>query len=1007
MDELTSHLLKAAPDKKYLLVIDDIQYLSDYIFNNIKDIVNALKKSSVYKNIGIVLISNKKIPPITESVASTIYCPRWNEIEIEQLLLLKKIDIQDEIKSYCKLMVSTCGGHPLVALALARKAPKIVDLLLLRPKSLPALYDEELTNEITGILFNDLLKDEDHRDFVLRLSVLIFRFDLALADFVSTNIKPELRTPVKLMFENLKGTVIEGDEQLSYSVAFIFSKIAQEYLTKTQKQEIWDQAGNYIITPKDRIYSADKMIDAIYYSILAQKFEKVFYWTSFLISLISQKPPSREQMKYILDRLSIVETLTFPDNKKLRLPYFMALFSIAAKYAEIDELDKSNAILNKLLRYPIGQDEIPEQVPKSADYINNAARFFYFLNLLKIKDASSALKILNQCDVNLFIEINLSATEDISFLHAAIQQGQANDFPIDFIGEIMRTVSLNDNLLLGELFECFVSLGFKACKEKNRSVLNIILNNENLKYLPLRCMFLNVAYATYELESNNPAECINIIEEILKSISLLKVESNKIMVKIHQMRGDAFFNIRNREKAFKEYNNSLVFITETTKSFDYAWANYRMGICASDIDDSITFFTNASNGFNDIEMLDFKARSDGECAVSHYQKGEIEKAFSIIVDLANGYYLEGIEEYGPAIAIGLATSNRLISELKKELIDESSSPDKVGPKLEREVFAKVLDEVKPEAGICTAYYIISDVFECLNNKEKQIYSLKISFNGEPINEVEQNAKKLLVGLNLIVLLTEQHNAEEAKEIIYNLFNEYKENDFELARVWVYYIFSKNEELLKHGKIPLHDYNTIVDAVEMNVDKLSGTVRYWWLSEIYKRKGGINGVTNEKEYNPDFLSHALEYAIMSNNFEVMIDAGYHIGFRYLSKIKTLKKLAEIHLIVVLGISNDTRDISRLEIVGTNLKNLWSTLRIRKLTVTDLNYFNNLTERSKRVIEKSPDDLHAPLMIIFLLLINHVESDSNYNKALIWAINKIKNDLDKIPSEDYEYIKHLFT
>jgi hypothetical protein len=434
LDELTSHLLRAVPTNKYLLVIDDIQYLSDSILDYFKDIITVLKKSPIYKNIGIILISNKKVHPISGAVALPILCPPWNEIEIEQLLLLNKIKIQDEIKSYCKLMVSTCGGHPLVALAIAKKAPKIIDLLPLKPKSLPALYDEELTNEITRILFEDLLRDADHRDFVLRLSILIFRFDLDLADIVSTNIKPELRTPAKLMFENLKGTVIEGDDQLSYSVAFIFSKIAQTYLTEKQKQDIWDIVSNYLITPKDRIYNADKMIDAIYYSILAKKLEKVFYLTSFLIYMISQKPPTKEQIKYILDRLSIVEGLKFPDDNKLRLPYFMALFPIATQYTEIDELDKSNTILNKLVTYPLTNNDIPKQIEISADYLNTATRFFYFLNLLRTKNASSALKILNGSEVNYFIKIGLSPTRDISFLHVAIQQGELNDFPTDFIG---------------------------------------------------------------------------------------------------------------------------------------------------------------------------------------------------------------------------------------------------------------------------------------------------------------------------------------------------------------------------------------------------------------------------------------------------------------------------------------------------------------------------------------------------------------------------------------------
>lgn len=73
---------------------------------------------------------------------------------------------------YLEILQTMSSGHPLVALALTQKYPSAAALLL-NSLSGPSLGDEDLADEIKQLLFNELIRDSDLRNFVIRLSQLI------------------------------------------------------------------------------------------------------------------------------------------------------------------------------------------------------------------------------------------------------------------------------------------------------------------------------------------------------------------------------------------------------------------------------------------------------------------------------------------------------------------------------------------------------------------------------------------------------------------------------------------------------------------------------------------------------------------------------------------------------------------------------------------------------------------------------------------------------------------
>lgn len=998
--ELSAYILQSKIDKKYLVVIDNAEQLLNNAIANVIDILNLIVNTSI----GIILVSSKKLKSYLGNIATEIYCPIWNKEEIEQLLNLSKIEIEDDIKKYSELLVMFSGGHPLIALNLAKRASKTIDLLPIKPNTAPALYDEDLTEEVKQFLFNDLLKDNDYRDFILRLSILVFLFDLSLMQFIASNIKPALRTPVNLMLENFKGILIEGDDRLGYQIAFIFKQVAMKYLTDEQKKEIYNKVGLYLMTPKNNVINSDNAVNAIFYAIMAGNLNNALLWTMMLL-YPRDKSFTKEQYKYLLSRLSIIEALNFPKEKEMKLIYTAVLFSVAITYTKIEEINKSNELLKKLLTNPLEENDISSKLQVSAEQINTTVNIYLVLNLIQMKDFDTALDIINHIHVKTFIDFNLKIFKDINFLHILIQSGKLKSFPERFIREMLKIISLKDDLLLDELFLCFTRLGIIARREKDYTSLKEILERKEYTQNSLWNLFAKIAYAQYDLESHNAKECLRITEDILNSIESQNIESKRLKSDVFQMRGDAFYQLEDYKDALAEYGKCQTLSGNDTKSFDYAWSNYRMGLSTTDDIAAVEYFNNASNSFNKLGYLNLKSRSEGERAAALYQKGEIKEAFNIIFGLAEGYYLKHISEYGPVVAIGLGATWRLISELEGKPFEEKSENGRVHPKLEKRVFSRVLDIAKPEAGICCAYSIFSMVYKLLGERERQIESLKIAFNGTPIIEADKSTK-VVSGLELMVLYLEQDDIKGAIEIIEKLFSETIDYGYLNNRPFLCYIFPKIEEtLLKEGKLSISSYRNILDVIEKNIDPFPEIKKYWWLAEVYMRKGGIDGITEEKYYNPNLLLKSWTYAIKSKNYNVMGKTGHQIGFRYYGKANSFQKIAEIHLSIVLSVCNDGDEISRLEIVGKNLRNFWSVVTYRKLTETDLSYWKNLSERTKSIIIKAPEDLHPPLMILFILLANRVEDIDEYKKARIWAADKIKNNLNKIPSEECKYIMHF--
>jgi hypothetical protein len=156
-----------------------------------------------------VFVSNKPLPSLTV-IDETIAAPKWTGGELKQLLAAEGVASPND--AYLDLLVVISGGHPLIALALARRSPTRRDLVRRR---LIAHEDDPLSIEMTHFLFDELLADPDLRTFACRLSLLVTRHKRPVLDAIR-NVEPVVSTPTPVAIGKLEKVLVEGNPDIGY-----------------------------------------------------------------------------------------------------------------------------------------------------------------------------------------------------------------------------------------------------------------------------------------------------------------------------------------------------------------------------------------------------------------------------------------------------------------------------------------------------------------------------------------------------------------------------------------------------------------------------------------------------------------------------------------------------------------------------------------------------------------------------------------------------------------------
>lgn len=977
LDRLTYKL-----DHPTIYVLDNAEFLSPNTAKSLCMFLSKLKSLSVLSHIGLVFVSNKSLKCLCPTISNEFSAPPWNRAELKALL-------SDELPThkycqndkYLEILETMSSGHPLVALALARKFPSIERLILSSFEG-PSLAREDLTAEVKNLLFEDILKgDRDALSYVLRLSPLVFRANDKTIHAIAKNIRPVIAKPFALVLDKLSGTVVEGDKRQGYGVSFVYREVAKKQLSLQEQQEIYDIVSIELLTPEDDALNAIDVTNGVFYALLAKQFKRAFHWTIMLLqSTVSRNLP-KTQIQNVIDRLEIVGFVT-PYDPKLLAMHYLALLSMATAYTYIKEHKKAVDVLSKIKAPPTGYKD--KTLEGQLILINEVAKISK-MTLIALEDPVESVKILS--DINLdkikrFLPIDELPISDL--LKDLISQVPIKDIPRDILENILNSVNVNDGIVVANFLAIVLHLGVRAEREK-------ISLEEVIALLPSRgpiAEILNTAFkAQYSVEKQEP-KSIEFTRQAITLCQKNQLWSKPVKNILLQLQSDVYYKLEDDKNAQNSYLKYLEGLGDDTETFDYAWANYRLGLLSKDPAKAEKYFRESSPVFDLLGYEDLCARSEGERGVALVQLDRPSEFVRVAEWMCRRYHLRKKSNCGPAVIVIMGQLTRLIYNLENEPVPDEDG--KICPKFERGFYARVLDTARPQGGGLAAFHSLAESYALVGSRDRKVKCLRTALSFQAKTQLDKSCLLLVIRHSLDEMIPAGDKKEIEKLIIRGIFIDI--HQIHLSRTQnpkdfvSYCIFSKLDNVITEmNDLQKLMFINVLDEVQKTLVGSNHEDADWWLAEICLRRARI-GETYYRMKNPKYYLWKKTYdcGIEASNKEVIVQAAHYLGFVYREYSSSIKSLADIQFCMLKSISPHEESFARIEDLGQNLFQLWRRIEFRQLSISDLSAKQALLEGA-RIIDDSrvSTDNAGPIMILLLASVYKFKGE-----ATNWAVDKVK-------------------
>lgn len=981
-----------------IYIIDNAEFLLNEGKSILKicEILEKIKSLDLLLNLGFIFISNRSIKNDCPLMSKEVNAPFWTKKEILKILALRIPDSEYYTNnSYIDILMTKSYGHPLIALALAKKYKTVSDLLLSIIEIDSSVFSE-LETEVKNLLFEDILENNDFKNFVLRLSPLMYPFNEEIFEIISCKIEPVISYPFNLIIDKLIGTVLEGNKKSGYRIANIYRDIAQKYLSIKQKKVILEIVSDKLLIPDGKILDADRTISGIIYAFLAGKIEPAFYWTIVLLQSMSKQKFSKIQRKHIVSRLEPISFWNPSEELKILIQYYTVLVSMSMVYANIENNIKAIELLNKI-KMP-SENITDKKLKEGFLFAVEAAKYHKMLLHARENDMKNLLETLNDLDFN-FIKNILSEKDSnmILFFKETIPLISIKQIPVGLIKKIINSADLNSEQDIANLIFIASHLGISIDKEN----INI---EDFIKLLPLDNsmseIIENIIKAQNAFQKQNAEESL---KQLNISISLCKEKklwNESVKSVISQMQGDSFYKLHDNRNAKKAYLKYLRYFHKYyKKDFIYGFVNYRLGLLSDNSKKAIKYFKKGSIIFNRYMDEDLYARSEGERGVAFVQLEQPYKFVRISEWMIKRYFLRNRLRVGPAVSTALAQLIRIQSSLENTPLIESK--EKIYPKFERGVYNGVPVEAKPQGTGIMAFFSLATIYSLLGYTNRKIKSLRIALNFKPISLIDFNSK-VFASNELLMEIIQSGSLKEISNIIMEIIliePEKVRGGLQNLSSCAFRAIDKNISFLENPR--KEELIKIVTKIESYLKESQNENLNWWLAEIYLIKGKLSVDILKKNQQYSYWNKGYKYGIESDNQNVIIESAHYLSFVYADFSESIKNLAEIQFSIIKGISSQNCNFERLKGIGNNLFNGWNNLDWRRLSTDDLKAKYALMDGAKELKKANYNAQEAsPIMVLLLCSIFDFK-----DKITEWEKNFIqKEKINNIPGFVKDKIKN---
>jgi hypothetical protein len=955
-----------------VIVVDNADRLPAAGLHRLGEILKLMRRHGALAQVACVFIAARRLGPLRAAVDETLTAPAWTPRELGLLLDHLGVTWEGEHREqYLDLLSTRSGGHPLLALVLARRHPDFSGLFLSVLNGVPSLGDEDLSREAQQLLYEDLLTDADSQNFVQRLSILLERTPTDVLEVLRTEVAPVIATSTSVLLDRLSPSVVEGSSENGFQVAFVFREIAKQMLSPAEQQVVYRAAADLLLTPQGRTVVADRTCTGIFYGVLAHDVHRSMFWTTTLLKRAVDQGLPNDVVAGLLSRLAFMPALRPPADLPGRFSHAVMLLAISHAHVHVGQREKAAEVLSQVnAEDPGGTDaqELRDGLPQ----LRLVVALGRVVNLLMANRDGA-----------------LTAIESLGSSEYATIPSKQWPIVLDMLGIIISREGISERTpkTLRAAIEQIdvVDAGCRTAALRVAGAVGFAVSRAQADANGLKNFFSENAFGglleqfargVLSIERGDGQDARRRLEVAVAIARAQGWTRGLFWSDLQGYVGDAARLTGDDTAAVAAYKESRA--TGSASSFMSTWSSWRLGLVREDIG----ALDDAATGFRTQELTGMWARAVGARGALLLASGQDLAGLQCFASILEAYY--GLQDMtvGPAVTVACAQLQRYSAQRAgRPIADEDSVFPALGPM----PYDFVVATAMPRAGPLAAYFLLGEALKGIGSEAEARRFLALAADAVPENETDRIALPLVLSTLIGALGASESDRAETRRRFQQFVTTPREgaSDVVFARL----LFAQDEGgfALTDGGLRLEALVTCLDQGLADAQVASD----FWRAEILAGRARLDQARGaERGRIVRLWGEAMAKAIASQNWRILLQAGQAIGFEFPEYAGSLRQLAQHQFQCLRGA--ELGGVA-FEFLGVNLFRIWAQLKYRHLSERDLETKCMLMDSANEMERLgSPPMIARPAMVLLLARLHRHEGP-----ATDWARQQLAGHRENIP------------
>jgi len=973
--KLSAALAAAKPSNApTVVVVDDADRLPQTGLHRLGEVLKSLRRHGFMADLACVFIAARRLGPLRSAVDETISAPAWTPEELG--LLLDHLGLawdRGHRENFLDVLAARSGGHPLLALALARRHTDVQHLVLSALDGVPGLADEGLSREARQLLYDDLLTDPDMQNFVQRLSVLLERAPTDVLEALRTQVLPQIATSTSVLLDRLSPSVIEGSAKNGFQVAFVFREVARQMISPAETQAVYRSAADRLLLPQGRTLVADRTCAGVVYAALATDVGRAIFWTTILLGCALNQGLSNNLLAALLTRLALMSALRPPDDLSGRVSHALMLLMFAQAYARTGQYEKAADVLSQVTvedAAGVSSREFRNELPQ----LRLIVALSRVTNLLLAR-RDSARSVVESLGPAEFGALPLKQRSIVlETLAEIVQREGLSERTPRTLRAAIEQIDEGDRRGRTGALHVAVAVGFAASRPEARTPVFGECFPENV----LGRLLAHVARGVFSIERGDGHAGRQNLEA---AVAVARAEGwtrGPFWSDLQGHLGDAARLAGDDTAAVAAYTQSRA--AGNASSFMWGWSSWRLGL----LRDNAGALADAARGFRALGLTAMWARAVGARGAILLTSADELSGLQCFAEVLEAHYGRRDMSTGPAATVALAHLARHYARREGAPIADDVSEF---PTLRSAPYDLVLAAASPQAGPLLAFFILGASFKVAGSESEARRFLKSAVEVVPENDTDRMVQPVALSTLIGVLGSSEADRAEIRHHFQQFLAMPREAvpDTVCART----IFAQDDGLPERADGGRR-LETLVMGLHEGLADAQITSPFWEAEVLcgQARVGQRRG--DDRAWIVQLWGRAMTQAIASQNWRVMLMAGLRLGFEFAEHTRSFRQLAQCQFQCLRGA--ELGGVS-VEFLGNNLFRQWSQLDYRVPSERDLETKRILMDSAHEMARAgTPESVAGPAMVLLLARLHQHEGP-----ATEWARQQLSGDYSTIPDD----------